>query len=58
MEKLVILDYSTSTVHIHNVDTEANIDEEYLEKIGYHCRNCSWMFGEDIEIISHKGILT
>lgn len=56
-EKLVILDYSTSEVHVYDVDSEANIDEEYLENLGYHCSNCSWMFGQEIGIIHHKGVL-
>lgn len=56
-EELIILDYSTATVHIYNVDPGVNIDEEYISNLGFHTSNCSWMFGEDIEIIRHKGLL-
>ena len=57
MEDLVILDYSTSTVHFYKVDNDANIDENYIEKLGFNTNECSWMFAEDIGIIKHKGIL-
>ena len=57
MEDLVILDYSNSTVHFYKVDNNANIDENYIEKLGFNPDGCSWMFAEDIEVIKHKGIL-
>ena len=57
MEDLVILDYSNSTVHFYKVDNDANIDENYIEKLGFNPNCCSWMFAEDIGIIKHKGIL-
>ena len=57
MEDLVILDYSTLTVHFYKVDNDANIDENYIEKLGFNTNECSWMFAEDIGIIKHKGIL-
>lgn len=56
-EQLVILEYATQTVHIYNVDPGANIDEEYISNLGFHTSECEWMFGEDIEIIRHKGLL-
>ena len=57
MEDLVILDYNNSTLHFYKVDNNANIDENYIEKLGFNPDECSWMFAEDIEIIKHKGIL-
>ena len=57
MEDLVILDYSNSTVHFYKVDNNANIDENYIEKLGFNTNECSWMFAEDIGIIKHKGVL-
>ena len=57
MEDLVILDYSNSTVHFYKVDNDANIDENYIEKLGFNTNECSWMFAEDIGIIKHKGVL-
>ena len=57
MEDLVILDYSTSTVHFYKVDKDTNINDDYIEKLGFNTNECSWMFAEDIEVIKHKGIL-
>ena len=57
MEDLAILDYSTSTVHFYKVDSNADINDDYIEKLGFNTNECSWMFAEDIEIIKHKGIL-
>ena len=57
MEELVIIDYNKLAVHFYKVDCDANIDENYIEKLGFNPDECSWMFAEDIEIIKHKGIL-
>ena len=57
MEDLVILDYSTLTVHFYKVDFNADINDDYIEKLGFNPDSCSWMFAEDIDIIKHKGIL-
>lgn len=56
MEKLVILDYSTNTVHIYNIDADLEISDEYVDSIGYNINNCYYIAG-DIEIIEHQGIL-
>lgn len=57
MEDLVILDYSTASVHFYKVDNDADLDYDYIKKLGFNSDECSWMFAEDIEIIKHKGIL-
>ena len=57
MEDLVILDFNNATVHFYKVDSDANIDEDYITKLGFNTSSCSWMFAEDIEVIKHKGIL-
>ena len=57
MEDLVILDYSNSTLHFYKVANDANIDENYIEKLGFNTNECSWIFAEDVEVIKHKGIL-
>ena len=56
MEDLVILDYSTLTVHFYKVDSNADIHDDYIEKLGFNTNECSWMFAEYIEVIKHKGI--
>ena len=57
MEDLVIIEYSTLSVHFFKVDTDANIDEDYIRKLGFNPDECSWMFAENIEVFKHKGIL-
>ena len=57
MEDLVILDYNTSSVHFYKVDNDADVDYDYIDKLGFNPDECSWMFAEDIEVIKHKGIL-
>lgn len=56
MEKLVVLDFTTNTIHVHPLEREDFIDDEYIDNIGYDSSNCHWMAGE-IEVIQHKGIL-
>ena len=57
MEELVIIDYNKLAVHFYKVDSDANIDENYIEKLGFNPNECSWMFAESIDIFKHKGIL-
>ena len=57
MEDLVILDYNTASVHFYKVDNNADLDYNYIDKLGFNPDECSWMFAEDIEVIKHKGIL-
>lgn len=56
MKKLIILNYTTGTVHIYNVDESAQVDDKFIDTLGYSINNCSWMVG-DLEIIHHKGTL-
>lgn len=57
MEELVILNYNTSEIHFYKVDADVNIDEDYIRDLGHNPDECSWMFGEYISIVKHKGIL-
>ena len=56
MEDLVILDFNNATVHFYKVDKDTNINDDYIEKLGFNTNECSWMFAENIDIIKHKGI--
>ena len=57
MEDLVILDFNNATVHFYKVDKDTNINDDYIEKLGFNTNECSWMCAEDVEVIKHKGIL-
>lgn len=47
--KLVVLDYSNSSVNIHNVDTKKE-SEKLLEELGYKESNCEWMISRDLKL--------
>ena len=51
MEKLVVLDYSTLSVHFYDIDTDKDID---IEELGFKESQCSWMFGDSMDITFHK----
>ena len=57
MEKLVILDYTNATVDFYDVEPDVDIDESYIEELGFNANNCSWMFGDNMEITFHKEVL-
>ena len=57
MEELVILDYSNSSVHFYKVDNNTNINDDYIENLGFNTNECSWMYAEDIDVFKHKGII-
>ena len=56
MEKLVILEYSTTTVHIYDINREDTIDDAYISSLGYNPDDCYWMCG-NIGIEYHKEVL-
>ncbi len=55
-KKLVVLDYSDSSVHFYNVEEDAKIDSEYIDKLGHHSSNSSWMYSDAISIFYHEGV--
>lgn len=57
MKDLVIIDYSTSGVHFYKVDCGTEIYEDYIRFLGHNPDECAWMFGDNIEVYEHKGIL-
>ena len=54
MGELAILDYSTLEVHIYKINHETNLNEDYIRSLGHNPVECSWMFGENINVIKHK----
>lgn len=54
MENLAVLDYSTSEIHLYNIDTDDNINEDFIRNnLGLNPDECSWMFGENIKVTLH-----
>lgn len=56
MKKLVVIDYVNNTVHIHSIDENLEITDEYVDSLGYGITSCYYIAG-DIDIIEHLGIL-
>ena len=58
MEQLVIVDICNPVdVHIYNIAEGTNIDESYIEALGYDTDYCQWAFGDNINITFHTEIL-
>lgn len=55
MKKLVVMDYSSSEIHVYKCDNSVEINDEYIENLGHHVSECAWMFGKGIDIINHVG---
>ena len=57
MEKLIILNYADSSVHIYDVEGHRIIDEDFIDSLGFAIDECEWMSNSEIEIIFHKEAL-
>lgn len=57
IEDLVILDYASGAVHFYKIDPEVNINNDYISKLGFNIDECYYMFGENIDVVKHMGIL-
>ena len=56
MNQLVVLDYSTSKVHMYVIDPKVTVDEEYVLSLGFREKDIEWICGK-LQVIKHKGIL-
>ena len=54
MNELVILNYDTLEVHFYKIDNDIEVTEDFIKSLGHNPDECSWMFGEFINIIKHK----
>ncbi len=56
MKKIIILDFNSGTVHIHNYDTSLYPEaEDYVLELGYQLGNIEYMVSvdEEIDILYH-----
>ena len=56
MDRLVILEYSTGTVHVYDINMEEPVNDEYISNLGYNVDDCYWMTGQ-IDIAFHSGVV-
>lgn len=57
MEDLLIINYSTSTIHLYKVSNDTKIDDSYIEELGFNLDECYYMCCEHININIHNEIL-
>ena len=51
MNKITVLDYTTSTTWIFKIDeSDCNDVETKLQELGFKISNCCWMIGKYINI--------
>lgn len=57
MEKLVVIDFICQEVevHIYDISSDIEVDEEFIEKLGHDTNYCQWAFGTKVDIVKHKG---
>lgn len=57
MTKLFILDYANSIVDIYDMEDSVEVNEELIEELGHNSTHCSWMYGDDIEMIYNREVI-
>ena len=53
-EQVIILDFHSSSVHIYNLDEDIELDEEYLNELGFDADSVILMYGFEIPVVKHK----
>ena len=57
MEELVIMDYSTSTIHFYQINSDRVIDDDFILNLGFNPSSCSWIYDKFIDVRKHRNIL-
>ena len=57
MEELVIMDFSTSTIHFYQIDSDRVIDNDFILNLGFNPSSCSWIYDKFIDVRKHRNIL-
>lgn len=57
IEKLAIIDFRDNSIHLYNIDSNVDIDDNYLNILGFDPNMVQTMFGSKIDIVKHTGIL-
>lgn len=57
MEKLVVIDFLCQEVevHIYNISSDIEVDEEFIEELGHDTNHCQWTLVTKVDIVKHKG---
>lgn len=57
MEQLAIIDFRDKSIHLYNIDSDVDIDDEYLNILGFDPNMVQTIFANKIDIVKHVGIL-
>lgn len=57
MEQLAIIDFVDNSIHLYNIDSDVDVDDEYLNILGFDPNIVQTMFANKIDIVKHVGIL-
>ena len=55
--QLVIMDYTTSLIHVYKVDPNVYVNAKFIRSIGYDPDKVVYMWG-DVETREHPGVLS
>lgn len=58
MKQLIVIDIAYPVeVHIYNVSKDIDINEKYIESLGFDVDYCQWAYGDNVSIMFHKEVL-
>ena len=57
MSKLIIFDYTNDSIHIFDIVSDVEIDDCYVQELGFSVSNCDWKVSDRLEIILHHTTL-
>lgn len=55
--KLVVMDYNTASIHLYDCSPNIEMDDERIAQLGFNLDECYWMYGKNIDVVKHKGLL-
>lgn len=53
MQKLVILDYSSGSIHFYDIKDDTEVNDFFIAGLGHRSNDCYWMIGDNIPIYYH-----
>lgn len=51
------MDYNTASIHLYDCSPNIEMDDERIAQLGFNLDECYWMYGKDIDVVKHKGLL-
>ncbi len=51
---LIILDYSDCSVHYHTIDDNTEVNDFFIDGLGYRAKDCYYMCGDSITYLHNS----